>query len=101
MVQYAMPERGTLKSLSAQPPSPNDSLSRSPRYRNLPNIINIIQFRASIYNVLFAFCFLLFISFFRSYSRFTDDYVSCHVFFVFSEVYRQRLSRAIETKKQV
>ncbi|KAH0956314.1 hypothetical protein HN011_008086 [Eciton burchellii] len=31
MVQYAMPERGTLKSLSAQPSSPNDSLSRSPR----------------------------------------------------------------------
>ncbi|XP_020284392.1 alpha-sarcoglycan isoform X1 [Pseudomyrmex gracilis] len=31
MVQYAMPERGTLKSLSAHPSSPNDSLSRSPR----------------------------------------------------------------------
>ncbi|KAL0122438.1 hypothetical protein PUN28_007276 [Cardiocondyla obscurior] len=31
MVQYAMSERGTLKSLSAQPPSPNESLSRSPR----------------------------------------------------------------------
>lgn len=31
MVQYAMSERGTLKSLSAQPSSPNDSLSRSPR----------------------------------------------------------------------
>ncbi|XP_032680106.1 alpha-sarcoglycan isoform X3 [Odontomachus brunneus] len=31
MVQYAMSERGTLKSLSAQPPSPSDSLSRSPR----------------------------------------------------------------------
>ena len=46
MVQYAMPERGTLKSLSAQPPSPNDSLSRSPRYRDLFKIINIIQFRA-------------------------------------------------------
>nr|XP_012222789.1 PREDICTED: alpha-sarcoglycan isoform X2 [Linepithema humile] len=31
MVQYAMSERGTLKSLSAQPPSPSESLSRSPR----------------------------------------------------------------------
>ncbi|XP_012281458.1 uncharacterized protein LOC105700309 isoform X4 [Orussus abietinus] len=31
MVQYATSERGTLKSLSAQPSSPCDSLSRSPR----------------------------------------------------------------------
>ncbi|XP_076295450.1 sarcoglycan alpha isoform X1 [Lasioglossum baleicum] len=31
MVQYAATERGTLKSLAAQPPSPNDSLMRSPR----------------------------------------------------------------------
>lgn len=34
MVQYATIERGTLKSLSAQPPSPNDSLLRSPRTSN-------------------------------------------------------------------
>ncbi|XP_033220617.1 alpha-sarcoglycan isoform X2 [Belonocnema kinseyi] len=31
MVQYATSSRGTLRSLSAQPSSPNDSLSRSPR----------------------------------------------------------------------
>ncbi|XP_025163037.1 epsilon-sarcoglycan isoform X1 [Harpegnathos saltator] len=31
MVQYAMPERGTLKSLSDQPPSSKDSMSRGPR----------------------------------------------------------------------
>lgn len=34
MVQYAAIEKGTLKSLSAQPPSPNDSLLRSPRMSN-------------------------------------------------------------------
>ncbi|XP_043247899.1 alpha-sarcoglycan isoform X1 [Colletes gigas] len=34
MVQYAASERGTLKSLSARPSSPNDSLSRSPRISN-------------------------------------------------------------------
>ncbi|XP_076547006.1 sarcoglycan alpha isoform X2 [Osmia lignaria lignaria] len=34
MVQYATIERGTLKSLSAQPSSPNDSLLRSPRISN-------------------------------------------------------------------
>ncbi|XP_068978166.1 epsilon-sarcoglycan isoform X1 [Bombus flavifrons] len=34
MVQYAAIERGTLKSLSAQPSSPNDSLIPSPRISN-------------------------------------------------------------------
>ncbi|XP_060825269.1 alpha-sarcoglycan isoform X1 [Bombus pascuorum] len=34
MVQYAAIERGTLKSLSAQPSSPNDSLIPSPRVSN-------------------------------------------------------------------
>ncbi|XP_031842588.1 sarcoglycan alpha isoform X3 [Nomia melanderi] len=34
MVQYAASERGTLKSLAAQPSSPNDSLLRSPRVSN-------------------------------------------------------------------
>ncbi|CAL7938211.1 unnamed protein product [Xylocopa violacea] len=34
MVQYAAIERGTLKSLSAHPSSPNDSLLRSPRSSN-------------------------------------------------------------------
>ncbi|XP_053976886.1 epsilon-sarcoglycan isoform X2 [Hylaeus volcanicus] len=34
MVQYAANERGTLKSLSARPSSPNDSLSPSPRISN-------------------------------------------------------------------
>ncbi|XP_076240253.1 sarcoglycan alpha isoform X2 [Calliopsis andreniformis] len=34
MVQYAATERGTLKSLSAQPSSPSDSLLRSPRIAN-------------------------------------------------------------------
>ena len=32
MVQYATSERGTLRSLSAKPSSPSDSLLRSPRY---------------------------------------------------------------------
>ncbi|KAG7189986.1 hypothetical protein KM043_006144 [Ampulex compressa] len=34
MVQYAASERGTLRSLSAQPSSPNDSLMQSPRISN-------------------------------------------------------------------
>ncbi|KZC15013.1 Epsilon-sarcoglycan [Dufourea novaeangliae] len=34
MVQYAVPERGTLKSLAVQPSSPSDSLLRSPRMPN-------------------------------------------------------------------
>jgi len=59
-----------------------------------------LEFLSLIYNVLFVFCFLLLLlSFYLFVHSFIDNYVSCHVFLVSSEV-RRLLFRATENSAQ-